>query len=139
MARDDKLDALAATGLFSGCSDKQLAAIGGVTERATLKAGHTLIHEGHTAYHMAIVISGEGEVLVDGTKVADVKAGDVVGELGLIDGEKASATVSATSDMDCWLVARAGFMPIYEANAELARPLLNHVIAKLRATDKLLH
>ena len=136
---DEKLDALAQTTLFAGLGKKHLELIGRVTDRVELDEGRMLIHEGQVTTHMAIFISGGAKVVVDDTEVATVGPGDIVGELSMVDDARASATVTTTEPSVVWLIARAGFRPVWEDNPEISRSMLLGVIQKLRETNELLH
>lgn len=139
MSTDRKIDALAATPLFASCSPAQLEAIANVTEFVTINDGHVVVREGHIGHDMLILTAGKAEVQVGDRVVATVGAGDVVGELGVVDGQRASATVTAIDGVEGFLVPRRGFSPLLDADPALARPLLDAVVAKLRATDADLH
>jgi CRP/FNR family transcriptional regulator, cyclic AMP receptor protein len=139
MSDDQKIEALSKTELFAGCSDSQVKAIAGVTEWVTAKEGQTLLTEGNVGHDLFVVVSGSAAVQVGGKTIAMVAPGGVVGELSLVDGKRSSATIIAEAGFEAWLVSRRGFLPILEADPGLARPLLDAVVAKLRATDELLH
>ena len=139
MSKDQKIEALRSTELFANCTDAQLKAIANLTEWLSVPEGHTLLTEGHVGHDMFVIASGTADVKVGDTVIATLGADDVVGELGLVDGQRSSATVTAGADVEGWLVPRRVFAPLLEADPSLARPLLDAVIAKLRATDERLH
>lgn len=136
---DDKLAALANTTLFSGLSKKHLEMIGRVTDRVDAEQGKVLIRQGQVTTHMAIIINGSATVTVDGAAIATIGAGDVVGELSMTDDQRASATVTLAEPSTIWLIARAGFIPVWEDNPEMSTQMLQSVVAKLRETNQLLH
>lgn len=133
---DAKLEALANTTLFSSCSKKHLKAIGMITDRVTLAPGRVLVKHGSVPTEMAILISGKAEVEVNGRVLAELGPGDVIGELALIDSERASATVTITDDAEAWLVSHAGFKPVWEQNPEMSTTLLQAVATRLRAANE---
>lgn len=133
---DDKLEALRATDLLGGLKKRHLELVARVAERIELDAGTVLITEGQNMTHMSIIISGAAEVTVDGVVVGDVGPGDVVGELSLVDGAPASATVTITEPTAIWHVARAGFIPVWDRNrGEISTAMLLAVVHKLRETN----
>lgn len=134
---DAKLEALASTDLFCLLDPRQLELIGSVTDRVTVEAGTTLIRQGQVTTHMSIIIDGEAAVIVDDTTVAELGPGDVAGELSMVDGERASATVQTTATTTIWHVARAGFLPLWSEHDELSTPMLRAVVGRLRATNEL--
>lgn len=136
---DDKLEALKKTAIFSDLDDKSLEAIGRVTDRVAVHAGRVLMHEGEVVTHMYIMIDGSATVVVDGATVAELGPGAVIGELSMVDDKPSSATVTVSEATHLWLIARAGFLPVWEDNPEMSDAMLRAVVAKLRATDALIH
>ncbi len=133
----EKRDALQATELFASLKKKHLDLIARVTDRISIEPGHVLIEQGQVMTHMSIVISGAAEVTVDGSVVGHVGPGDVVGELSLIDEAEASATVTATEPMSIWLIARTGFIPVWNNNeGPISTAMLMAVTRKLRETNR---
>ena len=135
---DDKLEALAATDLFARLGKKELEAIAKVTDRVTVHDGRMLVHQGQVTTHMSIIIEGTATVTVDDEEVATLGPGEVVGELSMVDGERASATVTATGDCTIWLIARAGFLPVFENHPEMAVSMLHAVVERLRSADEII-
>jgi len=66
------------------------------------KAGSVVFTEGEPGDVMFVVLEGELEVSVQGNVVASARAGDLLGEMALLDAKERSATVIARSD--CRLV-----------------------------------
>jgi CRP/FNR family cyclic AMP-dependent transcriptional regulator len=135
---DQKLAALKATSIFASCTKKQLELIGKVTDRAGAPVGSTIVKEQTVPHQMAIIISGKVEVTSNGNVLAQLGPGDVIGELAMVDGAKASATVTVTEEVDLWMVARSGFIPVWEKNPDMSKALLEAVVARLRATNELI-
>lgn len=135
---DDKLAALQSLDLLANIKRRQLDLIARVTDRVELQEGAHLIEEGQVMTHMSIIISGSASVKIDGTEVAQLGPGEVVGELSMIDQAPASATVTMLEPTSIWHIARAGFLPVWEKNrAEMSTAMLIAVTARLRATNRL--
>jgi CRP/FNR family transcriptional regulator, cyclic AMP receptor protein len=85
--------------LFAGLSaqDRELAAQH--ADVVTVAQGTTLIEEGRRAYEFFVILEGEAEVVEAGTVVASVGAGDVVGEIGVLETTARTASVVAMSAM----------------------------------------
>lgn len=133
--RDQKLEALSNTPLFSTLTAKHLDLIARVTDRVDVKAGTTLMYQGNIATHMSVLIDGTASVVIDGTEVAVLGPGDIVGELSMVDDRPASATVTINEASTVWLIARAGFIPVWDDNPEMANAMLRSVVTKLRNTN----
>ena len=136
---DDKLEALKKTAIFADLDKKSLTKIGRVTDRVQAEPGQVLMHEGQVVTHMYIMIDGSASVKVDDNKVADLGPGRVIGELSMVDAKPSSATVTIEEPSNLWLIARSGFVPVWEDNPEMSEAMLRAVVRKLRATDELLH
>lgn len=136
---DDKLAALQRIDLFEDLSKKHLELIGRVTDGVDVEEGRVLINQGQVTTHMAVIVSGSATVTVDGEAVATLGEGEVVGELSMVDGERASASVTVAEPSRVWLIGRAGFLPVWEQNPEMSEPMLRAVVKRLRAANAKLH
>ena len=136
---DDKLEALKQTSIFGALDNKHLEAIGRVTDRVDVKGGRILIHEGRVVTHMYLLIDGSASVKVGDKVVATLSPGAVIGELSMVDDARASATVTIEEDSTVWVIARAGFLPVWEDYPEISHAMLKAVVVRLREADKLLH
>jgi len=63
------------------------------------KAGNSFIEQGECDHSIYVVMTGRARVLKDGVHVADVEAGQFVGEVAFITREPRTATVVAATDM----------------------------------------
>ena len=102
LRKEEKIGLLEKLPLFESCTDRELGDIASIMVEAERPAGTVLTREGRDGGLMFIIVEGTAEVVAsDGTEASKVvnrlKAGDVVGELALIDGRARSATVRATS------------------------------------------
>jgi CRP-like cAMP-binding protein len=104
----DSVDAkrvLAGIPLFAESLDEaQLAALAHKSAPVLFPAGSILMTEGDFATSMFAIVAGMVAVSVaeqDGSErhVAELKAGDVVGEMSLMTGARRSATVTAASEV----------------------------------------
>ncbi|KAH8046285.1 cGMP-dependent protein kinase [Aureococcus anophagefferens] len=68
--------------------------------------GKTLITKGEKGSTIYVLESGAMECVVDGVKVSDVSAGDVIGERAMLTNSARTATVSAATDTVLWSLER---------------------------------
>jgi hypothetical protein len=68
----------------------------------TGQPGETLIREGEPVSHLFYVASGEARVLSAGKQVGTCHAGDLIGEVTVLSGEQASATVVLSQASRLW-------------------------------------
>lgn len=88
--------------LFADTSRTELTLIGQLLTRLSVPAGKTLVREGARGNEFMIIVEGTAEVKQDGRLIATIGAGDLVGEMALVDtvaGGRRNATVTATTDL----------------------------------------
>ena len=85
--------------LFSEVSDDELFTIAPFAEERQVEAGTVLAKEGQFAYEFMAIEGGEAEVTRDGAHVADLGPGDFFGEIGLLETQLRTATVTAKTPM----------------------------------------
>ena len=86
--------AIAQTGLFSGLTEAERAALEGAAVLRHGEAGERIIEQGTSSDRMFVVLEGESEVRVQGELVATLPAQALVGEIEFLDGRPASADVT---------------------------------------------
>jgi len=72
----------------------------------------------------------------DGRTVGSVEAGEVVGEMSLIDGLPCSATVVAQTPIEAIILYRTAFLDLLATVPTLTRRLLLAQTARVRELDK---
>jgi CRP/FNR family cyclic AMP-dependent transcriptional regulator len=85
--------------LFSDLSDEEANRLAAFATETSVAEGQILMKEGDYSTELIGIEEGTAEVLRDGDKIASLKQGDVIGEMGLLSREPRSATVVATSPM----------------------------------------
>jgi len=85
--------------LFASVSDQELGEIAPFAEEVSVGEGHQLVREGDFSWQFMAIEEGSAEVLRDGEHVADLGPGDFFGEIGLLEKDRRTATVTATSPM----------------------------------------
>lgn len=92
------LQALQSVELLRGLPVRKLERLAQLADDVDVAAGEVLIHEGHLNRHAYLVAQGTLVVSVDGTAVATVAAGSIVGERSAVTRELANATVEVVED-----------------------------------------
>ena len=83
--------------LFQDVPDEDLRVVTTFATSEEVPEGKVIVREGDFANHFMAIEEGNAEVSKDGEKVGELTAGDIFGEIGLLDKEKRSATITATS------------------------------------------
>jgi sigma-B regulation protein RsbU (phosphoserine phosphatase) len=126
--------------LFSRVSDDALARIAERVVEMRLGAGQVLFQEGDEGTDCYIILTGALEVLASlgGEELLlEVRqAGQIIGEMALIDRSPRSATVRAAKDSLLARLDDQGFFALTHADPEVALELLRGGTARLRRTSR---
>ncbi len=124
---------LKAIPLFAEVSDDELRTIAPFAEETSVAQGQALVKEGQFSYDFMAIEEGEAEVTREGQRVADLGPGDFFGEIGLLETELRTATVTAKSPMR--LVTLTGWdMKRLERNIPQAVEEIRRVLQQRRPT-----
>jgi CRP/FNR family cyclic AMP-dependent transcriptional regulator len=94
---------------FSSMSKKELAAVAQQTDEIDVSAGKVLAREGDFGQEFFIIDSGTAEVSRGGQRIGELGPGDFFGEMALLEEERRTATVTATSPMSLIVMTRSSF------------------------------
>jgi small-conductance mechanosensitive channel/CRP-like cAMP-binding protein len=126
--RARRLDALEQVGLLRplDAADRELLA--DHLRHAPFARGEVLTRQGEPGDWLFLVTAGEVAVRVatEGgldREVARLRAGDFFGEMSLMTGERRSATVTATTPVECYLLDKAAFETVLRGRPAVAVPL----------------
>lgn len=105
------------------------------------RAGDTIITEGEAGGTAYLIKSGSVKVTVgEGAKakgVAELGAGEVFGEMSLIDPSPRSATVKALSDTECVVTNYEELMGSFQEHPEWVLEFMKTLVRRLRHMNEL--
>ncbi len=136
--RSDKVELLRKIPLFSRLSQRQLNAVAKHIDEVQIRKGAVLAKQGAQGLEAVIIVDGRARVEGDGKAIAELTAGDVVGEMSVIDGKPRSATVIAETPMNLLVLHRRDFMSLLETVPGLQRKLLVTLCERVRQADQAL-
>jgi CRP-like cAMP-binding protein len=90
---------LEGVGFFSSLSKKELGKLAQWTDEVSVDAGHELATEGQFAHEFFVIEEGSAEVTKNGERIAELGPGEFFGEIGLLETERRTASVVATTPM----------------------------------------
>src|SRR5688500_8546515 len=93
--RSEILEVIQGIPLFAHLPKGDLREIAKMCFEETYAPDQVILKQLEDAQHMVAIVAGTARVTRDGNTVATVGAGDVVGEMALIDGLRRSAAVVA--------------------------------------------
>ncbi len=135
MAKDEKLELLRGIPLFAGLSGSAIERLGQLTEEVDLSAGRVLMRQGDPGREMFVMIHGRASVERDGSPLAELSDGDIIGEIALVDGGPRTATVTLTEDSRLLNLARHDFHTVMEEFPEVAIQVLTTLAQRVRHLD----
>lgn len=107
--KDAKVELISKVPLLARCSKKELGLVAAVADLVAFPEGETLMQEGKLGYEFFIIVGGGVRVSRRGRKLADLGAGDWIGEIALISNVPRTATVVATSPVQALVLTRREF------------------------------
>ena len=140
-----KVELLAEVPFLQVLDDKDRAALAADLDVVRFPAGKVLFNYGDPGDSLYVIRSGEVEVFFKddtGSRIVldTAKAGDVFGELSLLDGGPRTASVVATKDLEALRVDRANLDHFLKGHPGATLDLLTAMGRRLRATsEKLRH
>lgn len=138
MSRTDAKEiiaALAAQPVFKDCSKDDLQDLALHANRTSIPANWPLIHQETPADACYVILDGDADVLVNGTKVASITAGAVVGEAGLTGHKLRNAQVTSTTRLDLLHIDASEFTALTQRRPALKSAFLSRTAAAAEATE----
>jgi len=133
--KDQKIELLRRTPLFSECSKRELAEIASIADEAEFPAGETLIREGERGHEFFAIAEGTVEVRRKGRKVPIKGGAEFFGETALISSTPRNATVTATSPVRALVVSEREFSRLLRQLPQLQLKVLRS-LAERAAIDE---
>src|ERR1700676_4888010 len=90
---------LTAIPIFSHLSDEEARRLAAFATETSAAEGQILMKQGDYSTELIAIEEGTADVIRDGKKIASLKEGDLIGEMGLLEREPRNADVIATSPM----------------------------------------
>ncbi len=115
--------------LFSSLSKRQLDLVARHADEAKLGAGAVIMAQGDMAREVCIVLEGKVRVTADDRVIAELGAGEVFGEMGVVTRNHRNATVTAITDVRLIVMFGPEFSGVAEEIAEIKQGIAA-IIAK---------
>ncbi len=129
----EKVIALKKVSIFEATPDETLVDVAALLEEVVLEAGDTIIEKGDPGDCMYIIIEGEVKVH-DGERTHNhLGAGDVFGEMAVLDSEPRVASVTAVTETLLLRLAQEPLFDLTDEQPEVARRIIRVLSRHLRA------
>lgn len=117
---------------FSGFEDSLLRAVCTMMTEVSFVAGRNVLSTGGANDSLYFLRSGSVDVLVDGEKVTSLsERGEVFGEMSAFTGNQISATVRASTDIQCFVISSKSLDQIQQEDKSKFQSLLYRVYASV--------
>jgi len=132
LRKDAKMELLRHVTLFSGCSKKELGQIALIADELDFPPGKTLITQGDPGRQFFVVITGEIKVTKNGKKLPAARGGsEFYGEISLVSGSPATATVTTVTPTRALVIAPPQFRALLDRSPAIQRRVLHSFSERL--------
>ncbi|HWC95868.1 MAG TPA: cyclic nucleotide-binding domain-containing protein [Candidatus Sulfopaludibacter sp.] len=124
---------------FESLDDKLVKRIAQQCFDREFASGDFIIRQGEPGLGVYFITTGKVKVEIENqgsrVTVAELGAGDCVGELAIVDDRARSAHVVCLENTKCLLLTRDGFSKLMNKHPQLAIQMVKALVARLRATN----
>jgi CRP/FNR family cyclic AMP-dependent transcriptional regulator len=117
--------------LFKRLSRKDLTHLGHWTDEVDVPEGKRLAEQGTFAYEFLVIEDGTADVIQDGERIRSLGPGDFFGEIGLLESERRTATVVATSPMRLIVMTGRDFSAMRSEMPHIAKQIQEEIEVRL--------
>ncbi len=120
---------------FAQLDEEAIAALRDAAELQSINGGATLIAFGEEADTLYLVVTGRFLVqLPDGRVVAEIEAGEPIGELAFFAGGTRTASIIAARDSTVFALTRAAYEEVSERHRAITDGILSEIARRLART-----
>jgi len=141
MVKEREFLALRKVLMFSSLSREHLHLLSSVASIREYPKNHTVLASGDMSDSLYIILSGSVKVGIvdqDGKEVilSFLNAGDVFGEMALIDDNPRSADIVTRDACEMLVIEKHNFIRCLEKSSDLAMQIMRNLVKKLRDADR---
>ncbi|MHC4325681.1 MAG: cyclic nucleotide-binding domain-containing protein [Planctomycetota bacterium] len=133
----EKILFLKSVTLFERISDDDFVWISEMTRYVHFDEGEQFITQGDFGDCLYIAVSGEIDIMVDGTgKVATLRERDVIGEMSILSGSPRAASCVAATAVTALKIVREPFLDLLRERPELALGVIQTLVKRLDTSSR---
>jgi CRP-like cAMP-binding protein len=117
--------------LFEGLSTKDRERLATWTDEVEVEPGTRLVDQGAFPHEFFVIVDGSAGVTVDGAPVAYLGSGDFFGEIALLEQQRRTATVTATSPLRAVVMHARDFAAMELSMPEVAARIRDEMTRRL--------
>jgi len=139
--RADKLAILRRHSLFGQLSPAATEHLGSYMNRQSFPRGSVIFANGDPGTGLMGVLAGAVKISVASADGRDIvlsimQAGDIFGEIALLDGHPRTADATAMTDCELMVIERRDFIPFLRSQPDLAIQIIEMLCSRLRRTTE---
>ncbi len=132
---NDRVEMLRQLPLFSRLGKRHLRQIAKLADFVEFPPGDFVVQAGERGDALYVVLGGRAKV-VGKSRGRTLRAGDVFGEMALLDGQPRSATVAATTELHAMRLRRGPFMKVVAKEPRIALAIMEELAGRVRRLEK---
>jgi CRP-like cAMP-binding protein len=121
--------------LFQGLTSQQLQQISTWADEIEVEINHRLIRHEEFGHEFFVILEGTAEAMDGEIHLADLARGDFFGEISLLDRNRRTAAVRATSPMRLMVMDERGFRSMMTTMPEVAERVQLKVDERREASE----
>ena len=138
---DEKSGLLEIVPLFQTMPPALLGELARKLRPIAFRSGTAIFHADDVGSMMYIIIQGAVKIFIPATDGREVvlavqRAGDLFGEMSLLDDERRSASATTLEDTELVSLSRRDFQDVLDRHPEASRAILDVLVKRLRQTNQ---
>ena len=126
-----RIETLRRVPIFAGCSRAELREVALSADEVGFPEGHVLTREGQRGREFFVLVEGTARVTKDGKPLANLHAGDWLGEIAILTHAPRTASAETTSPVLALVLTDQALRRIVEATPRIALRILASVGQRL--------
>jgi CRP/FNR family cyclic AMP-dependent transcriptional regulator len=131
LRKDAKIELLRHVTLFAGCSKKELGQIALIADEIDFPEGKVLIKQGDPGRQFFVVVEGQVKVEKNGKKLPSAGGSEFYGEISLVSGGPATATVTTATPTRALVITPGHFRGLLDRSPSIQRRVLHSFSERL--------
>jgi CRP-like cAMP-binding protein len=131
LRKDAKIEILRQVTLFSGCSKRELGQIALIADEIDFRSGKRLITQGERGRQFFVLLEGAVDVVQDGKKLPRRGGTEFYGEISLVSGWPATATVTTSEPVRALVIAPQHFRALLDRSPAIQHRILRSFSERL--------
>lgn len=127
------IDAMKRLSLFTGLDDPSLAELGRIARRRRYAAGEIIVREGDAPGGMFVLTRGEARVEASRGRRANIRTGQLFGEMAFAETAPRSANVISVTDCEAIEFGAAALLRLADTRPRLGALIMRNLVRELAA------